>query len=234
MMGRDPRTCGAHPPIRCYLQWPSIGASTNAMRTVFRWGLIGAAAVGLVGAVFRRKIVPRVEEPRYELERTVEGLEIRRYPPAVIAETEVEGGYRESIYSGFRRLAGYIFGKNTPAEKIAMTAPVGATPHAARRWTISFVMPSSRRIDTLPHPIDERVHIRQIPARRAAVLRFGGRANEKVLRAREAELAHKLTRSGLHAADEPQLAQYDPPWIPGPFRRNEMMVALAEGQPIGR
>ena len=196
--------------------------------------MVGGFALGVVGLVFRRKIAPRVEEPRYELERTVEGLEIRRYPPAVIAETEVEGGYRESISSGFRRLAGYIFGKNTPAEKIAMTAPVGATPHAARRWTISFVMPSSQRIDTLPRPIDERVHLRQVPARRAAVLRFGGRANEEVLRAREAELADKLARSGLHAADEPQLAQYDPPWIPGPFRRNEVMVALAEGQPLGR
>lgn len=211
------------------------GPSGKAMNKVLRWGLLGAAALGAVGVLLRRKIVPRVEEPQYEVERTIDGLEIRRYPVSVVAETDVEGAYRESIYAGFRRLAGYIFGKNTPEQKIAMTAPVGTTPHEPRRWTISFVMPSSRRMDTLPHPLDERVHLREFPPRRAAVLRFGGRANEKVMHAREAELADRLTRAGLHPAGEPQLAQYDPPWIPGPFRRNEMMVTLEPeaGPPAG-
>lgn len=171
--------------------------------------------------------MPRVEEPQYEIERTIGGLEIRRYPALVVAETDVAGGYRESIRVGFRRLAGYIFGGSSPEEKIAMTAPVGMTPHEPGRWTISFVMPSSRGMDTLPEPLDQRVHLREVPARRAAVLPFGGRANEKAMHAREAELADRLARAGLRPAGEPQLAQYNPPWIPGPFRRNEVMVPLA-------
>lgn len=196
------------------------------MKSKLRSGLLGAAALGFVGFLLRRTIVPRVEEPQYEVDRTVNGLEIRRYPATVVAETDVEGAYRESIYAGFRRLAGYIFGQNTPEQKIAMTAPVGATPHEPRRWTISFVMPSSRRMDTLPRPLDERVHLREVPPRRAAVLRFAGRANQEVMHTREAELADRLARAGLHAAGEPQLAQYNPPWIPGPFRRNEVIVTL--------
>lgn len=191
-----------------------------------RWGLLGAAALGVV-AVLKRRLAPHADEARYEIERTVEGLEIRRYAPTVIAETEIEGGYRESIQSGFRRLAGYIFGKNAPAQKIAMTVPVGATPHAGR-WTISFVMPSSRSLDTLPRPLDGRVRLRDAPARRTAVLRFSGRADDRVLQAQTAELVERLARAGLHAAGEPELAQYDPPWIPGPLRRNEVIVPLPD------
>src|SRR3954447_4121759 len=109
------------------------------MTKASRWGLLGAAAAATaLGFTFRRRIVPNVEQPRYEVERTLEGLEIRRYPAAVVAQAEIVGGYKESIYAGFRLLAGYIFGNNTPRQKIAMTAPVGATPHAERRWTISF------------------------------------------------------------------------------------------------
>lgn len=195
------------------------------MAKVWKWGLLGAAALGTL-VLGRRKLVPRVEEPRYDLERTVDGVEIRRYPAAVVAATEVEGDYRESLYAGFRRLAGYIFGKNTPRQKIAMTAPVGTTPHAGRRWTISFVMPSSLALETLPRPLDERVRLSEVPPRRAAALRFAGRADEATLQAREDELGARLARAGLHAVGEPQLAQYDPPWIPGPFRRNELLVTV--------
>lgn len=186
-------------------------------------GTLAGAALAL-----RRRIVPAVEEPPYELERRVDGVEIRDYPPAVIAETDVEGPWRQSISSGFRRLAGYIFGKNTPQQKIAMTAPVGATPHAGDRWTISFVMPASRKLDELPSPLDDRVHLRRLGRRRVAVLRFRGRAGARELQARQAELAHRLAQAGLRTSGVAQLAQYDPPWIPGPLRRNEVIVTLGD------
>ena len=191
--------------------------------------LLLVGTLGVVALALRRRIFPDVQEPPYEVERTVDGLEVRDYPPVVVAETDVDGPYRASISSGFRRLAGYIFGGNSPKQKIAMTAPVGATPHAAGRWTISFVMPPARPLAELPRPLDERVRLRQVGRRHVAVLRFRGRAGERELRARQAELAHRLSQAGLRATGEPQLAQYDPPWIPGPLRRNEMMVALDEG-----
>lgn len=198
------------------------------MRRSSKRVLVAAAALAAAALALRRRIFPDVEEPGYEVERNVEGLEIRDYPPAVVAETDVEGDYRAGISSGFRRLAGYIFGKNTPKQQIAMTAPVGATLHPARRWTISFVMPASWPIDTLPRPLDERVHLRQLGRRHVAVLRFRGRANERRLRVREAELSERLARVGLRATSEPQLAQYNPPWILGPLRRNEMIVTIAD------
>ncbi len=191
--------------------------------------LVLLGSVSAIALALRRRTFPDVEEPLYEVERRVDGLEVRDYPAVVVAETDVEGTYRESISSGFRRLAGYIFGRNSPQQKIAMTAPVGAIPHARDRWTISFVMPASRPIDTLPRPLDDRVHLRQLERRHVAVLRFRGRAGERQLRAREAELSERLARAGLRATGEPQLAQYNPPWIPGPLRRNEMIVAIGDG-----
>jgi len=55
-------------------------------------GAAGAAALGVVGFRLRRTIIPRVEEPQYEVERTVDGLEIRGCPAAVVAETAPQLG----------------------------------------------------------------------------------------------------------------------------------------------
>lgn len=198
-----------------------------AMNKLWRWGVLTAmAGLGAAALVVRRRRVPRVEEAPYERERTVAGVEIRRYPAAIVAETEVEGGYRESLYAGFRRLAGYLFGRNARAQTLALTAPVAATAEAPRRYTVRLVLPPAPA-EALPRPLDERVRLRPVPARRAAALRFGGRATEEALRARQAELASRLALAGLAAAGAPELAQYDPPWTPGPLRRNEVIVTLA-------
>ena len=79
------------------------------------------------------------EEPAY---RTIERdgrLELREYPPTVVAETVVDGELSTASTRGFRALAGYIFGGNRTVrdaggapEKIAMTRPVTAEPASER------------------------------------------------------------------------------------------------------
>lgn len=69
-----------------------------------------------------------IEEPTYEVVRTFPEFELRRYPPYVVAETEVEGPFDEAGNQAFRILADYIFGNNREATKIAMTAPVSQRP----------------------------------------------------------------------------------------------------------
>jgi hypothetical protein len=64
------------------------------------------------------------EQPRFEVTKRFSDFELRDYQPYVIAETEVEASHAGAGNEGFRRLAGYIFGKNKGARKIAMTAPV--------------------------------------------------------------------------------------------------------------
>ena len=80
-----------------------------------------------------------VEEPKFELLVRDGSHEIRRYAPVIIAETLVGGDMAAASGKGFRVIADYIFGNNTPtgpaaqqpSQKIAMTAPVVLEPVAA-------------------------------------------------------------------------------------------------------
>ncbi|MFP4126700.1 MAG: SOUL family heme-binding protein, partial [Alphaproteobacteria bacterium] len=64
------------------------------------------------------------ETPDYAVVRTLtSGVEIRRYGERLAAETAV-AATPSARNEAFRRLAGYIFGDNAGAEKIAMTTPV--------------------------------------------------------------------------------------------------------------
>jgi hypothetical protein len=65
-----------------------------------------------------------VKEPAYTVLERPAGFEIRQYEPYIVAYTDVQGTHSEALNSGFRILAGYIFGGNTKKESIAMTAPV--------------------------------------------------------------------------------------------------------------
>ena len=71
-------------------------------------------------------------------------IEIREYPPLLIAQTQAPGDRKTAANQGFRQLASYIFGGNTTKTKIAMTAPViqQALEHKEKHekvWLIQFV-----------------------------------------------------------------------------------------------
>uniref|UniRef100_UPI003F6BE5F1 SOUL family heme-binding protein n=1 Tax=Congregibacter sp. TaxID=2744308 RepID=UPI003F6BE5F1 len=68
------------------------------------------------------------EEPEYTLIEQSGDYELRAYDPMIVAETRIAGDMGSASNKGFRRIAGYIFGKNSArsgeSEKISMTAPV--------------------------------------------------------------------------------------------------------------
>ncbi len=125
--------------------------------------------------------VTRVAEPPYAIEFREGDLEVRKYGPRVVAETEVAGSFGDAGNEGFRRLAGYIFGKNKRRSEIAMTAPVAQasapepqkiamTAPVAQRgspsaWTVAFTMPAGETLTTLPVPDDPRVVLRELSLR---------------------------------------------------------------------
>lgn len=92
-------------------------------RQCVAWMLMGIGLWLLGGAT-----AMAIEEPTYEVVRTFPEFELRRYPPYIVAETEVDGPFDKAGNQAFRILADYIFGNNRAAAKIAMTAPVSQRP----------------------------------------------------------------------------------------------------------
>ncbi|MFO0561790.1 MAG: heme-binding protein [Polyangiales bacterium] len=182
-----------------------------------------------------------VEEPEYTVERQDGAIEVRRYAPCVRAETTVvTTDWNRAVNEGFRRLAGYIFGGNQRRRSIAMTAPVTQSASSERiamtapvtqsredgSWVITFTMPRGSRIETLPVPNDTRVALRQLAARRVAVLRYSGSSSPDVLAEHERALRAWLTQNGLAPVGAATSARYDPPSTVPWLRRNELWVEL--------
>jgi hypothetical protein len=203
------------------------GAGTRRLR---RRKAIGTVAIG-VGAALALAAwqLQRMwtQGPRYELERRLGRVEIRRYAPRVVAETEVQAsGFEQALNEGFRRLAGYIFGGNERAQKIAMTSPVTSSPEAGGR-TVVFGMPNDRGLGSLPRPKDSRIRLRDEPARRVAALRYHGRYRGAIAEAKAAELLAALRAGGLQPIGRVSFAGYDPPWRLPLLRRVEAWVEIA-------
>ena len=51
-----------------------------------------------------------------------------------------------------------------------------------------FIMPARYRLDQLPAPAGAEVHLREVPPRRTAAIRFKGRADDALIASKEIEL----------------------------------------------
>lgn len=184
-----------------------------------------------------------IEKPDYRIVDEQDNLQIRDYGPYLVAETFVEDEFSDAGNEGFRRLFRYITGANqaraeismtapvtqrSEGLKIAMTAPVAQTSAGDGHW-ISFVVPSSFTIDTVPQPTDPRVRVSEVPAQRMAVLRYSGFWSESRYQKEESRLREFMRQRNLIAGGEPQFARYDPPYMPPFMRRNEIMIPVAVG-----
>jgi hypothetical protein len=203
-------------------------------------------AVLLLSGVFAMA----TEEPSYQILQTTEDYELRRYDPYRVAEVEVRGDFEDVGSEAFRILAGYIFGDNQgetkmamtapvnqrPAEttheqvgtRLEMTAPVSQRPAGADAYVISFVMPASFTLETLPQPNNPRIRLREEPAGRVAARRYSGSWNEARYREEERHLLDALQRDGLQPRGTPIYARYNSPFSLPMFRRNEILVPLVD------
>jgi len=180
------------------------------------------------------------EEPKYTVAKKDGDIEIRLYEPFIVAETVVDTtDLEEASNEGFRRLAGFIFGGNKVQRKIAMTSPVTTeqsqkiamtapveTERGASSVRIAFTMPSEFTMEALPLPNDSRVTLRQVPARKLAVIRFSGRWTEANFREHTGQLTAWIQKEGMKVTGAPIIARYNPPFLPSFLRRNEVMIPV--------
>ncbi|MBE0474630.1 heme-binding protein [Rhodoferax sp.] len=129
-----------------------------------------------------------------------------------------------------------------PSQKIAMTAPVAMAPLAeqaassvglpalqgASQWRMHFVMPSQYTLASLPKPNNPAVTLREVPTKTWAVLRYSGFNTEARVQRKTDELVAWLAGQNIKPIGSPQLARYNPPWTLPMFRRNEIMLEIAQ------
>jgi hypothetical protein len=199
---------------------------------------IGSGVILLAG-ILSGPVMSNVEQAHYNLVKSEGTIEIRDYPPMIVAETAVSGERKQAISGGFRLIADYIFGNNIGHNKIAMTAPVmqqsgekiAMTAPVMQQgdgdsWIVRFVIPRQYTLDSLPQPTNKAVKLVQIPAKRFAVIRFSGLAGADALKQSEDELDAYLGQNRITAVGQPTYAFFNPPWTLPFLRRNEIMVEV--------
>jgi hypothetical protein len=171
-------------------------------------------------------------------------FEIREYEEYISASVKIEADFKQALNEGFRILADYIFWNNraktkiemtvpvteqaVKSEKIEMTAPVTSEKVAeGSKYLISFSMPSKYTLATLPEPVNKNISINKVAPHKTAALKFSGYINDKTIAKRTFEMKEWLKKNNFPTKPEFILAQYNPPWIPGPFRHNEMIAQFS-------
>ena len=202
--------------------------------------LIALSIAALSAAMIAGGCGVTIEEAKYNVVSKDGNYEVREYAPHVIAETVVEGTLEDAGNKAFNRLFGYISGKNRSRGKIAMTAPVSqeaapekiamTAPVGQRRvevgWAVSFMMPASYTMETLPVPDDPEVKLRLVPTRRMAAVRYSGVWSEERYQRYLGALESWIQQKGFTMLGEPVWARYNPPFTPWFLRRNEILIPV--------
>jgi len=184
--------------------------------------------------------VMATEEAPYKVLKNDNIFELREYEPHILAETIVDSDLEGAGNMAFRRLFKYISGDNRTRDKISMTAPVSQESNGEKismtapvsqekvqgKWAVSFMMPASYTMETLPVPDDPTIKLRQVPARRIAAVRYSGFWSEENYLLHKEKLETWMRENKFAAAGEPVWARYNPPFTPWFMRRNEILIPV--------
>ena len=111
------------------------------------------------------------------------------------------------------------------SEKIAMTAPVSQTL-SEKGYLVSFALPAIYTARTAPKPTDATIALRQVPARKVAVITYSGSWSESRYEEKKSALIQWMGAQGLKAKSEPVLARYNSPFMLWFLRHNEVQMEV--------
>ncbi|WP_104193039.1 heme-binding protein [Cryobacterium sp. Y82] len=187
------------------------------------------------------------EQQPYQVVKSYDNFELRRYPAHLVAEVITEGPFEDAGNRAFRYLFAYISGANRSLQKVTMTAPVVQTDAAEKipmtapvlqegvkdaaageQFRVAFVLPKDLTIETAPQPTDPTVHLRTVPASLAGALRFSGRWSQTRYEQHLDQLRGAVAAAGFSVLGSPRFARFDPPFKPWFLRRNEVLLDVEE------
>ena len=195
----------------------------NSMKMFYLF--LALAIIFIVFQSFKKISVSSIETQKYRVVKKEDGFEIRFYPKATFATIRSNGtNYKQVASSGFRKLAGYIFGGNDQNKSIAMTAPV-RMEMSEKGSAMSFVMPEKYDMATLPKPKDATVEIKQSEEVYAAVIAFGGYANDEKINDYTNKLVALLQKKNIKIIGGFNFLGYNAPYdFIG--RKNEISIPI--------
>ena len=209
----------------------------NVLTTITQFRhLILITLLMLIGAI----PAMATDEAPYTVLKTDDIFELREYPPQILAEIIVDGDLEGAGNKAFRPLFRYISGDNKSRGKIAMTAPVAQEQKGEKismtapvsqqsvqgKWAVSFMMPASYTMETLPVPDDPNITLRQVSARRVAAVRYSGFWSEEKYLLNKEKLTKWLKDNRFTVSGEPVWARYNAPFTPWFMRRNEILIPV--------
>ena len=187
--------------------------------------LLALAIIFIIVQSFRRFSASSIENQKYRVVKKEDGFEVRFYPKATFATIRSSGvNYKQVASSGFRKLAGYIFGGNNQNKSIAMTEPV-RMEMSEKGSIMSFVMPEKYDMATLPKPNDANVEIKQSEEVYAAVIAFGGYANDEKIEDYKNRLVALLQKKNIKIIGSFNFLGYNAP-IQFIGRKNEISIPI--------
>ncbi len=201
---------------------------------------IGSLRIALVILFVSVGTAVAIEKAEYTVVEREGRFELRQYESHIVAETFVDADFGVAGDVGFNRLFRYIQGNNRKRESISMTSPVNQQENSEKIamtapvvqqvesgvWRITFVMPSTYTMESLPEPLDSKVKLREEGGKLVASLRYSGDWSEKHFREKETALYEIIEKRGLKPVGDTIFARYNPPFMPPFLRRNEVHVPV--------
>lgn len=196
------------------------------MKTLFIFIII-IVGVLIIFQIYSTLATSASNTQEYKVLKVEKQFEIRYYLVANVAKISLTAtSYRDLGASGFNKLASYIFGGNSENKKIAMTSPVQMELGDSNA-TMTFVMPSNLKKETLPKPNNSEISIETTAAEYVAAIRFGGFSSDEKIAKYISILEEALKAEGLTYYGNFRYLGYNPPYqLFG--RRNEVVVGLNE------
>ena len=143
------------------------------------------------------------ETQSFDLIKKVDEAEIRFYPPAM--------KIRSSRKNGFGALFGYISGRNSRDQKIAMTTPVYLGKNEDNEM-MEFVLPRSINKSNAPKPLSEKVEVYESRSGYYIAHSFGGYAFDWAVNRARKNLEEIAFRNNIKLVGDPFVLVYDSPY----------------------
>ncbi len=178
----------------------------------------------IIVQLFAMRAQYNIETYPYKIVNQYDKFEVRSYEATLFTSVKLSSHkYEESSSKGFRILAGYIFGGNERNEKISMTSPVSMSLEDS--MTMMFMVPKNLRKEELPKPNESLIEFKEVPAKKMAVISFGGWANNEKIEKYKLRLIEYLKTEGIQYTNRFYFFGYNSPYETF-NRKNEVVVEL--------